>query len=93
MATQGVRTPASGKKEKVEAPPKDGKKTEGKTKKKITKKARPKKIAFPIETDDLMLETLEMEDHERKTIFDRVLDFIRNMFRPPAPPGNHPLLR
>lgn len=93
MATQGVRTPASGKQEKVEAPPKDGKKTEGKTKKKTTKKAKSKTIAFPIETGDLMQETLAMEDHERKTIFGRVLDFIRNMFRPPAPPGDQPLLR
>lgn len=93
MAAQEVRTPASGKKEKVEAPPKDGKKAAGETHEKTTKKARLKKIAFPIETGDLMLETLAMADGERKTIFDRVLDFIRNMFRPPAPPGNHPLLR
>ncbi len=88
MAAQEVRTPASGKKEKGEAPPKDGKKAAGGAKKKTAKKAKPRTIAFPIETGDLMLETLEMEDQERKTIFGRVLDFIRNVFRPPAPPGN-----
>ena len=93
MAAQEVRTPASGKKEKVEAPPKEGKKTAGGTKKQTTKKAKPRTIAYPIETGELLQETLEMEDGERKTIFGRVLDFIRNMFRPPAPPGNRPLLR
>lgn len=88
MAAQEVRTPASGKKEKVEAPPKEGKKTAGGTKKKTTKKAKPRTIAYPIETGELLQETLEMADRERKTIFGRVLDFIRNMFRPPAPPGD-----
>ena len=88
MATQGVRTPAGGKQEQAQDPPKDGKKAAGETKKKTTKKARPKKIAFPIQTGELLQETLAMADRERKTIFGRVLDFIRNMFRPPAPPGN-----
>ena len=53
MPAQDVRTPEEAKK-KVKQPPNKAKKTKRKTK----KKAKPKALTFPIETSDLMRETL-----------------------------------
>jgi len=78
MPAQDVRTPEEDKK-KVEQPPNKAKKTKRKTK----KKAKPKALTFPIETSDLMRETLALEAGERQTVFARALAFIRHIRQSP----------
>jgi len=78
MPAQDIRTPEEDKK-KVEQPPNKAKQTKRKTK----KKAKPKALAFPIETSDLMRETLALEAGERQTVFARALAFIRHIRQSP----------